>query len=150
MAGEGAWSKADGDIAYASDFNRIDIINNSALDFDSKATTTFQNWEDSNITLDVTTNSTSTILVILSAIASNPGGGGGSDGQIRVDIGGTVVFTSATFVSGSNYDRTLVLRRTGVAAGTITTKVQMINNDAGSVQTTVTGINSITVIAIPE
>ena len=88
MAGEGAWSKADGDIAYASDFNRIDIINNSALDFDSKATTTFQNWEDSNITLDVTTNSTSTILVILSAIASNPGGGGGSGDITEVNTAG--------------------------------------------------------------
>ena len=150
IAGENVWPKQDGDINYASDFNRIDILSNSAIDFASKATTTFQNWEDTNITLDVTTNSTSTIIVILEAIASHPGGGGGSQGQIRLDIGGTVVFTSAQFQSGDPYDRTISIRRTGVSAGTITTKVQMINNDAGSVQTTVSAINSITVIAIPE
>ncbi len=150
IAGENVWPKQDGDINYASDFNRIDILSNSALDFAAKTTTTFQNWEESNITLDVTTNSTSTIIVILEAHAAHPGGGGGSQGQIRIDVGGTVIFTSPQFFVGQQYDRTISIRRTGVSAGTITTKVQMINNDAGSVQTSVSATNSITVIAIPE
>ena len=152
MAGEGTFPKDDGDIAFASDFNRMDILIKTVSWTTSFSTdnTSFIDVTDATATL---TGMDSTKTYIIFAIINPSKIGANAQGiTVRVVIDG-VANTIAAFNSPDSESFPVELHgiKTGVTSTTSIVAKLQIKTDTGTV--TVNASNEtarITILAFPQ
>jgi len=152
MAGEGVFPKSDGDIVFASDFNRVNLVTATAT-ISSDSTTTSSTYADSTLTVTLS-GLTAAETYTFFAIATFEGSNSSDQAFFKLVIGSTdmnEVRMAGTDHNSGQAVHGLLTGQTGITS--IIAKVQIKNNNDSST----IGIRGggsrdqrITIIGLPE